>query len=81
LGVAKVLTRVQVGLSPTGAAEEQIKVEEKQRGLGVLPNFHVSYIPDAAFLNMKQEFTLASKTVVDPFTFLSTGGVAGVEQA
>src|SRR5208337_2749321 len=61
--------------------EEQIKVEEKQRVLGVLPNFYVSYIPDAAPLNSKQKFTLAWKTVVDPFTFLFTGGVAGVEQA
>jgi hypothetical protein len=81
LGVVELLTQVQVGLSPTEVAEEQIKVEEKQRGLGVLPNFHVSYIPDAVPLNMKQEFTLAWKTVVDPFTFLPTGGVARAEQA
>jgi len=81
LGVAEVLTEVQVGLSQTEVAEEQIKVEEKQRVLGVLPNFYVSYIPDAAPLNSKQKFTLAWKTVVDPFTFLFTGGVAGVEQA
>jgi Carboxypeptidase regulatory-like domain len=81
LGVAEVLTQVQVGLSQTEVAEEQIKVEEKQRVLGVLPNFYVSYIPDAAPLNSKQKFTLAWKTVADPFTFLFTGAVAGVEQA
>ena len=81
LGVAEVLTEVQVGLSQTEVAEEQIKVEEKQRVLGVLPNFYVSYIPDAAPLNSKQKFTLAWKTAVDPSTFLFTGGVAGVEQA
>jgi hypothetical protein len=81
LGVAVVLTEVQVGLSQTEVAAEQIKVEEKQRVLGVVPNFYVSYIPDAAPLNSKQKFTLAWKTVADPFTFLFTGAVAGVEQA
>ena len=81
LGVAEVLTEVQVGLSQTEVAEEQMKVEEKQRVLGVLPNFYVSYIPDAAPLNSKQKFTLAWKTVADPVTFLFTGAAAGVEQA
>ena len=81
LGVADALTEVQVGLSQTDVAEEQIEVEEKQRVLGVLPNFYVSYIPNAAPLTSRQKFTLAWKTVVDPFTFIFVGGTAGVEQA
>jgi hypothetical protein len=72
---------VQVALSQTEVAEEQIQVEEKQRVLGVLPNFYVSYIPDAAPLNSKQKFKLALRTVVDPFTLVFVGGAAGVEQA
>jgi hypothetical protein len=81
LGVAEALTEVQVGLSQTEVAEEQIKAEEKQRVLGVLPNFYVSYVSNAAPLTSKQKFKLAWKTVVDPFTFVFVGGAAGVEQA
>ena len=81
LDVAEVLTEVRVGLSQTEVAEEQMKVEQKQRLLGVFPNFYVSYVSDAAPLNSKQKFTLAWKTVSDPSTFVFVGGVAGVEQA
>jgi len=81
LAVATDVTEVQVGVSPEEVAEEQIKVEEKQRVLGVLPNFYVSYVPDAVPLTSKQKFKLAWRTVVDPFTFVIVGGVAGVEQA
>jgi len=70
-----------VGVSQVEVAEEQLKVEEKQRVLGVLPNFYVSYIPNAAPLDAKQKFKLAAKTVVDPFTFVFVGGAAGVQQA
>ena len=81
LAVATDISEVQVGLSQTEVAEEQIKVEEKQRVLGVLPNFYVSYIPNAVPLTSKQKFKLAWKTVVDPFTFVFVGGAAAVEQA
>jgi hypothetical protein len=81
LGVAAALTEVQVGLSQPEVAEEQIRVEEKQRVLGAIPNFYVSYVPNAVPLTSKQKFKLAWKTVVDPFTFVFVGGVAGVEQA
>ncbi len=81
LTVASNVTEVQVGVSPVEVAEEQIKIEEKQRVLGVLPNFYVSYIPNAVPLNSKQKFKLALKTVTDPFTLVFVGGAAGVEQA
>ncbi len=82
LAVAADVTEVRVeGLSQIEVAEEQIKVEEKQRVLGVLPNFYVSYVPNAAPLSSKQKFRLATKTVIDPFTFVFVGGAAGVEQA
>jgi Carboxypeptidase regulatory-like domain len=81
LAVASNLSEVQVRLTQTEVAEEQIKVEEKQRVLGVIPNFYVSYIPDAAPLTSKQKFKLASRTVIDPFTFVIVGGAAGIEQA
>jgi hypothetical protein len=88
LAVATHVDEIRVGLSPEEAkeerielADEQLKVEEKQRVLGVLPNFYVSYIADAAPLTSKQKFKLAWKTVIDPFTFVFVGGAAGVEQA
>jgi hypothetical protein len=81
LAVATNVTDVEVGLSQTEVAEEEIKLEERQRVLGILPNFYVSYIPNAAPLNSKQKFKLAFRTVVDPFTFVFVGGAAGVEQA
>ena len=80
LHVADALTEVQVGFTQTEVAEEQIKVEEKQRVLGVIPNFYVSYVPDAAPLNWKQKFRLALRTMVDPFTFVVVGGAAAVAQ-
>jgi len=81
LTVATNVTDMEVGLSQTDVAEEQIKVEEKQRVFGAIPNFYVSYIPNAVPLTSKQKFKLAWKTVVDPFTFVFVGGAAGVEQA
>ena len=62
-------------------AEDEIKAQEKQRLLGVIPNFYVSYIPDAAPLDAKQKFELAWKSTIDPITFALTGALAGIEQA
>ena len=80
LAVATAVTEVQVGVSPVEVAEEQIKVEEKQRVLGAIPNFMVSYVPDAAPLNAKQKFKLAGRMMIDPFTFVMVGGAAGIAQ-
>jgi hypothetical protein len=81
LNVAENVTEVEVDLTQVQVAEEQVKEEEKQRVLAVIPNFYVSYIPNAAPLNAKQKFSLAWKTVIDPFTFVVVAGAAGVEQA
>ena len=82
--VARNVTEVQVGVDrpEVEVAEEQVKVEEKQRVLGAIPNFYVSYVPNAAAppLNSKQKFELAWKSVLDPFTFVVVGGNAGVQQ-
>jgi hypothetical protein len=81
LDVATAVTDVQVSLTRTEVAAEEIKIEEAQRVFGVIPNFYVSYIPDAVPLSSKQKFSLAWKTVIDPVTIVLVGGVAGVEQA
>jgi hypothetical protein len=80
LAVATAVTEVQVALSAAEVATEQVKDEEKQRVLGVIPNFYVSYVTDAAPLTTKQKFSLAWKTTVDPVTFGLMGVVAGIQQ-
>ena len=81
LTVASNVTDVQVALSPVQVAEAQVKDEEKQRVLGVIPNFYVTYDPHPLALTPKQKFELAWKTTIDPVTFAIVGGIAGVQQA
>jgi hypothetical protein len=82
LTVASVTTEVLVvPPSQVEIAREQIKEEEKQRALGIIPNFYVTYVPDAAPLVAKQKFELAWKSMVDPVTFGLTGAIAGLQQA
>ncbi len=72
---------VQVVAPQWEVAEDEIKEQEKQRLLGVIPNFYVSYIRDAAPLDAKQKFELAWRSTIDPITFALTGALAGIEQA
>ena len=81
LEVASAVTEVRVGVPQEEVAEEQIKMEEKQRVLGAIPNFYVTYVPNAVALTSKQKFKLAWKTSIDPFTFAVVAGAAGVQQA
>jgi hypothetical protein len=81
LVIATSITEVKVELSPIEMAQEQIKEQEKQRVLGIFPNFYVSYVPNAAPLTSKQKFELALKTTVDPVRFVTVGAIAGAEQA
>jgi hypothetical protein len=81
LKVAQATTTVQVGLPTEQVAQIQIKQQEKQRVLGIAPNFYVSYIPDAAPLNARQKFQIALRSVSDPVTFLGVGALAGIQQA
>jgi hypothetical protein len=78
--VASASTEVRVAMSRTELAEAEIKDEEKQRVLGVLPNFYVTYDPVAFPLSRKQKFELAWKSTIDPVSFGLTGAVAGIEQ-
>jgi hypothetical protein len=81
LTLATELTEVHVNMSQMEIAEAEIKEQEKQRVLGFLPNFYVSYVSDAAPLTAKQKFELAWKTTIDPVNFAITGIIAGVEQS
>jgi hypothetical protein len=81
LAVATEITQVQVVLPRVELAEEEVKEQEKQRVFGVIPNFYVSYVPDAVPLTSKQKFGLAWKTTIDPVNFGVVAVIAGVQQA
>ena len=79
--VAASAAEVKVSLTPMEEAEAEIKDEEKQRVLGVIPNFYVTYNPAAVHLNSRQKFELAWKATVDPVNFGLTAAIAGIQQA
>jgi hypothetical protein len=81
LAIATAVTEVRVVPNLTAEAQSEIREQEKQRVLGVIPNFYVSYVPNAAPLTPKQKFELAWKTTVDPVTFGLNGAIAGIQQA
>jgi len=81
LAIPTLVTEVRVGLPPDQLAEAQLAVEQKQRVLGVIPNFYVSYVPNAAPLTPRLKFKLALKSSMDPMTFVAVGMLAGVNQA
>jgi hypothetical protein len=74
-------TYVNVTASQSDIAEAQINLEEKQRVLGVFPNFYVSYIPNPVPLKPRQKYELALRTMVDPISFVLNGVTAGIQQA
>jgi hypothetical protein len=75
------VTKVRVELSPVEIAQEQMNDQMRQRVLGVIPNFYVTYVPNAAPLTPKQKFYLAWKLNIDPAYFVAAGAVAGIQQA
>jgi hypothetical protein len=80
LQVAPARSTVDVGLSPHELAAEQLHEQEKQRLIGIFPNFFVTYQSNAAPLTAAQKFHLGWKAVIDPATFLGAGITAGIEQ-
>ena len=81
LPIATTNTEVGVTATPDEVAVAQVKAEEKQRILGIVPNFYSSYIWNAAPLRPKLKYELAFRSIFDPVTFLGSAGTAGVEQA
>jgi hypothetical protein len=81
LSVATVVTQVKVTVDPVEVATEQVKEEEQQRVLGFIPNFYVSYSPDAAPLTTKLKYHLAWKSTTDVVTFGGVAFLSGIQQA
>ncbi len=77
------LARTTVNVTQTAdeVATEQVKVEEKQRVLGIIPNFYVVYDPDPVPLTTKLKFRLAAKVASDPITALGIAFLSSTQQA
>jgi hypothetical protein len=62
-------------------ADEQIKEQEKQRVVGVLPQFNISYHSDAASMTAVQKMKLAFRSSIDPVAFGVAFVAAGYHEA
>jgi hypothetical protein len=62
-------------------AAEQIKEQEKQRVVGILPSFNVTYRSDAASMSASQKIGLAFRSAIDPYQFGIAFVVAGLSEA
>jgi hypothetical protein len=80
-GIPTTNTTVDVRATLRDVAAAQVHEEEKQRILGFMPNFYSSYRWDAQPMTSQLKFRLALRSALDPFAFITAGGVAGVEQA
>jgi hypothetical protein len=81
LTVAVTTSSVHVTASQAEIAQAQLHIEEKQRVLGVIPNYFVTYDPHAAPLTARQKFQLSLRSAVDPVTIGSAAFFAGIDQA
>ncbi len=81
MAVATAVADVTVTVSHAELAEEEVHAEEKQRVLAIVPNFLVTYDWHALSLSPKQKLELAWRMSIDPFAWVVTGAVAGVQQA
>jgi Carboxypeptidase regulatory-like domain len=68
LRIESASSEVIVSVSREELAQDQVRVEETQRILGVIPNFFVTYDHDAVPLSARQKYELALRTLADPET-------------
>ena len=80
LQVASSSSSTNVTLPRHEVAAEQLKTQEKQRLIGLFPDFFVSYLPNPVPLTAAQKFQLGWKTIIDPAVFVDTGIGAGFQQ-
>ncbi len=71
---------VEVNMTRRELATEELHAEEKQRVLGIFPNFYTSFVWNAEPLDRRQKFALALHATTDPVAFFTAGVVAGGEQ-
>jgi hypothetical protein len=70
-----------VALTVEQLAQQQVKAEEKQRVLGIFPNFYVVYDKNAVPLTTKLKYGLAFRAATDVVSIAGDVVLAGVNQA
>jgi hypothetical protein len=80
LAISGGVTTVTVTGSKEELADEQVRIAVQQRIGGIIPNFYSSYDWNAPPMQAKQKFKLSVRSTIDPVSFLTVAGVAGVEQ-
>lgn len=78
--ISEVETRVTAAFADQVAAD-QVRREEKQRILGIIPNFYVVYQRDTVSLPASLKFKLALRAETDVVTFTGASLLAAVNQA
>jgi len=81
LVIESITTEMNVTQTQAEIAQVQVKVQEQQRLLGLVPDYFTSYDREAVPLNSKQKLELTAKTWFDPSSFVIGGIIAGVWQA
>lgn len=74
-------TTVDVAATSDEVAQAQVQEQEKQRVLGLMPNFYSSYIWNAEPMTPKLKLQLTMRAAMDPMTFMVAAASAGMEQA
>jgi hypothetical protein len=74
MDVEVTFTREELGVA-------EVQAEEKQRILGVIPNFSVAYDWNAPPMTTRQKYDVAFKETVDPVSIALNAGIAGYELA
>lgn len=73
-------TSVNVVATDEQVAVAEVHLQEQQRVFGVFPNFYTSYIWTAQPMPVAQKYKLAGRALIDPFSFVIVGALAGAEQ-
>ncbi len=79
LPVATAGMAMTVYATSSEVADAELKLETHQRVLGLAPNYYESFVWNAAPLNTRQKFRLATKSRTDPFIIIPTAIRAGIE--
>jgi hypothetical protein len=82
LRLQNAVSSVTVTASPEQIATEQVAIAEKQRVLGIVPNFYVVYdSKNAVPLTTKLKFQMATRVSIDPVSILGAAVLAAANQA
>ena len=80
LSVSGGVSSITVSGNKEELAEQQVRIAERQRIGGVIPNFYSAYDWNAPPMMAKQKFKLSFRALIDPVSFLTVAGIAGAEQ-